>query len=117
METIFMWGLGIFVLWIYLKTSYYFYKKHKITDTGFIKGLTHLLLRVVLFIFPYLFLLGELGLYLNDGKTHRLKFWGKYLWGTVYVLGLFAVLLAFCLTFLIIISLIIKWLSALLEDR
>lgn len=115
METIYMCVISVFILFFYIRMSYYFYKKDKRTDTSLVINLTYLFFVVALFVFPYVCLLGKLGEQLNFSEVECLRHFGGYLLGSVYILGISGVMLAFCLLFLIGITLIIKLLSDFLE--
>lgn len=117
METIYMCVISVFILYFYIKISYHFYKKDKMRAASFVAILTYLFFAVVLFVFPYLSLLSKLGEQLNFSQVEYLKNFGGYLLGSAYVLAISAVMLAFCLLFIIGITLIIKGLSSFLEHR
>jgi hypothetical protein len=117
METMYMGIIGIFILYFYGRVSYYFYKKDKKRTAGFFGNLTYGFFAVVLFVFPYLSLLGKLGEELNFSQVGLIKNFGGYLLGSAYVLGIYAVMLAFCLLFIIGVTLIIKGLSDFSEHR
>ncbi|MFT5646967.1 MAG: hypothetical protein ACI976_001653 [Aureispira sp.] len=117
METLYMSIIGIFILYFYGRVSYYFYKKDKKRAASFVANITYGFFAVVLFVFPYLSLLGKLGEQLNFSQVRLIKNFGGYLLGSAYFLGVYAIILAFCLLFIIGITLIIKGLSDFLEHR
>lgn len=115
METIYLFVISVFILYFYLKMIYRFYKKDRMIEATFTLNLTYAFFAVLLFVFPYTSLLGSFGAYLNLGNIKCLKSFGGYLLGSAYVLGICALMLAFCLFVLLGISLIIKLLSEFLK--
>jgi hypothetical protein len=117
MENYLFLVVSIFILFIYIRTSYFFYIKEKIQAASFVVKLSYGLIACLLFIFPYLFFIGTMGEKLMQDKYVYFNDFGKCLFGSAYVLSRCAVIPVIGLLFLIVISLITKLLSNFLEHR